>query len=144
MRIIRLLVQIALVVFIASILAVWFLPRPSYTFPPTSDIASIEAKIYYLDEKTRTVEVPRSLYDELFLALSPSSYDIFPAKWQVLGQLEVRTKNGMSIHISLYDLKDPVGAFSAGASFESRSYYRGGNSTHVKSVLERARAATAK
>ena len=63
---------------------------------------------------------------DILAALTPSERDSWPCKWMVLADLDLRTKGGQSCYVGLYSLRDePVGAFSAGPSFEERVYYRG-------------------
>lgn len=128
-----------LVVAIAVVLSLgmWLFSAPSYTLPLPSDITSMEARLTCPDCDQRTFVVPRGRYGQILSALSPATYDRFPAKWQILGDLEIRTNDGKSLSIGLFDVESSsLGAFAAGPDFESRTYYRGGNSQRLKSTLE--------
>lgn len=125
-------------------LAVWLFSAPGYTLPLPSGIASMEARFTCSDCDQRTFVVPRDLYGEILSALSPASYDRFPAKWQVLGELEIRTYDGKALYVGLFDVESSnLGAFAAGPDFESRTYYRGGNSRHLRIALAKALAESA-
>lgn len=83
-------------------------------------------------------EVAKEHWPDIWKAMSPASQDWFPSKWVVMGDLNLTLKRGGRYRISLYSVKG-TGAFSAGTTFESRTYYRGGNSDQLKQALERAK-----
>jgi hypothetical protein len=135
-----------LAVLVIAVLAMWIVPREppeAYEFPAASDIVSMEAELFTEENESKFM-VPSELYDDILAALSPSQLDPNPAKWVVLGSLEIRTVDGKSISVDLFDLHDdPVGAFKAGLTPEPRKYYRGGNSARLKRALAKAVASPA-
>ena len=114
-------------------------------FPPLADIVSIEVKEDYVDPDTGvhagTLLVPAEHYEDIFDALKPARKDRNPAKWQVLGEMTIRTKGGV-FKVFLFDLPDRIGAFAAGPTWEERMYYRGGNSDQLKDALRNAQTET--
>jgi len=74
-----------------------------------------------------TFEVPLEQWAKIRAAMLPSQRDFNPAKWQGAGRLEITLRGGRAYHVDLYHTFQKVGAFSAGPTFESRVYYRGGN-----------------
>ena len=123
--------------------AIWRATRPGYEFPPASMIDRIEATVVRIDHTSDDVfTVPGDEYDrEILAALSPSRYDGGGKKWQVMGNLTIQTADGPSFQVFLFDLdEDQVGAFAVGTTWESRRYYRGGNSGRLRIALEKARA----
>jgi hypothetical protein len=116
------------------------------SIPPVDDIQSMTVQ-YLVDSDMAAppFEVPQSRWKDVFSAISPYSVDPRPTKWQVLGDITIRTKHEQNYLISLYYLStDPVGAFSAGPTFEKRVYYRGGNSARLKETLKEIYAAATK
>jgi hypothetical protein len=131
---------VALAVMVAALLFARLVPTKGFDFPATSEIASMNAKFIERDSGDEgSFPVPSTSQSEILAALSPSTYDRFPSKWEIMGELDIKTISGNSIHVELYDLgDDPVGAFAAGPTFESRTYYRGGNSGQLRIALEKA------
>ena len=115
----------------------WPVPAKGFEFPAAADIASMKASFYSVSDDRESV-IPNAFYDEILAGLSPSRFDWYPAKWVVLGALDIRTVSGKSIHVELYQLDKPVGAFAAGPTFESRECYRGGNSARLNNALRNA------
>ena len=112
-----------------------------------ADIAGMRVTRWCSDgrEKWAAFTVPRNCWGEILGALTPSEKDRWPAKWMVLADLEIQTKEGLSCWVGLYFLPDePVGAFSARPSFEERVYYRGGNSDQLRDAVARAYAESVK
>ena len=108
--------------------------------PDAADIRSLNAS-FYDREKGATVafQVPREHWKAIFSALQPAQRDGNPAKWVGLGELEFKLASGDSYLVWLYNLADSEpGAFSAGPTFESRVYYRGGNSSDLERALAEA------
>ncbi|MFQ5733365.1 MAG: hypothetical protein ACE5KM_15605 [Planctomycetaceae bacterium] len=98
-----------------------------------------------LDGKSAvTFSVPKSHRKPILDALKPYQYDGSPAKWKVMGTLELTLKNGESFWIGLYSLNKKPGAFSAGPSFKSRTYFRGGDSKALLAALSAAHEASLK
>ena len=92
---------------------------------------------------TTRFAVPPRYVDEIFAALKPSQFDKSPCKRQDLGILNIRTTDGRTIHVELFDA-DGLGAFAAGPTHQSRAYYRGGNSAQLRDVLRAAQSAAKK
>jgi hypothetical protein len=127
-------------VLVATLLITRFVPNKGFDFPATREIASMNAKFIERDSgDERSFLVPTTSQDEILAALSPSTRDRFPSKWEIMGKLDIKTISGNSIYVMLFDLgDDSVGAFAAGPTFESRRYYRGGNSAQLRIALEKA------
>jgi hypothetical protein len=93
-------------------------------------------------------EVPLDRLSSILGALQPATYDPRPANWEVLGELEMTLRSGRPFRVNLYSLSpdkrvrsDQRGAFSAGETFERRTYYRGGTSSQLIEALRLARDA---
>jgi hypothetical protein len=133
-----LLLVAANVVGAVAVLFIFIPDRSQQPFPQLSEIQRIDAQVY--DPKSAnyvTFEVPRSHWDAIFAAMLPARRDDHPSKWTAPGDLNLKLKNAKSFYIGLYSVNyspEDQGAFSAGPSFESRVYYRGGKS----SALEKA------
>jgi hypothetical protein len=112
--------------------------RAQQPLPQLSEIQRIDAQVYDPKSgKDLDFEVPQSHWEAIFAAMLPARKDEHAAKWVGLGDLNLKLKNAKSFYIGLYSVKyrpGDLGAFSAGPTFESRIYYRGGNS----SALEKA------
>jgi hypothetical protein len=113
-------------------------PGPGFSFPRPDDIEQIEATVSLDVSGDATFVVPRSEYEKMLAAMSPSTRDTKPKKWVVLGELLIGTKDGESIRVSLYDTYAPIGAFSVGP-YGSQVYYRGGNSPELRATLTKAK-----
>jgi hypothetical protein len=85
--------------------------------------------------------VPQSHWAQLLTALRPARRDNYPASWQVLGTLKLTCKGHKQFLVELFNTDGP-GAFAAGETFESRVYYRGGDSAKLKEALKQARLDT--
>ncbi len=125
------------------ICGVWLFFRTRDTRPSLPDAADIRRlnAIFYDREKGAKVafQVPREHWNAIFSALQPAQRDDNPAKWVGLGELEFKLACGDSYLVSLYSLEDSEpGAFSAGPTWESRVYYRGGNSSELERALAEA------
>jgi hypothetical protein len=109
--------------------------RPS--LPDAADIRSLNASFYDREKNAKVeFEVPREHWNAIYSALQPAQRDGNPAKWAGMGELEFKLASGDSYLVSLYSLDDSEpGAFSAGPTFESRVYYRGGNSSDLERAL---------
>jgi hypothetical protein len=128
-------------------------PGTGYQFPALSEIARMTIGFIDRDSagNTKTVpefDVPEQCWDDIIKGLSPSQYDPHPAKWVVLGSMEIELKNGERRWVGLYDLStnpyrsdaEVIGAFSAGPDFKSRKYYLGGHTKTLKAAMKRAYA----
>lgn len=146
----RLIVQLSLMAaFGLSVLIAIaiFVKRPSAPpLPDLQDIAAIDASSFYDARQRREVAfvVPPSHFKSVLDALKPFEADSNPANWVVLGSLEITLKNGQPFHVSLYNVHGSPGAFSSGKSFQSRRYYRGGDSIALETAMAAALDATAK
>lgn len=122
---------------------VWVLIRmrdipPS--LPDIADVRSLKASFYDRDKDAKvSFQVPRKHWNAIFSALQPAQRDRHPAKWAGLGELEFTLNSGDSYLVWLYSLDGhEPGAFSGGPTFESRVYYRGGNSSDLERALVEA------
>jgi hypothetical protein len=116
--------------------AVFLLRRSARPFPEASEIERIEASV--IDpESNRHVkfEVPRSHWDAIFSAMLPAKQDNHPMKWVGFGHLDLKLNSGGAFRIDLFSSGEDVGAFAAGPTFESRIYYRGGDSTELEQAI---------
>jgi hypothetical protein len=136
----RRLLGVLAVAFAAAVVAAWYFTgfNFGYQFPSPDTIASMEAALH--GPKSGKFVVPSEYYGPILSQLTPSKKDSAPAKWVVLGDLDIRTKDGQSIYVGLYDLGKSRCAFSAGPTFESRAYYMVivGHSDRLRVVMEDA------
>ena len=84
-------------------------------------------------------DVPRGHWKPILSALQPARSDPDPAKWLVLGELRITLNDGRPFRVDLYSVSEGDGAFSAGPTFEERTYYRGGKTSKLIGALEAAR-----
>jgi hypothetical protein len=137
---------IAGVTLVVTIYIIWlscpsliWLRSPKYApLPPVADISEIKAT-YHDSESLKNIEfaVPQQHWDEIFDALLPAEFDPCPPGWWILGQLDIRLKNGSPFVVMLGRVS-PGGAFAAGETFDARIYYRGGDSTRLEEALRAA------
>jgi hypothetical protein len=107
--------------------------------PDAADIRSLEASFYDREQQEKVeFQVPRKHWDAILSTLLPARRDDHPAKWVGLGRLQFKLVNGDSYFVSLYSPASEPGAFAAGSTFESRVYYRGGNSSDLEKALSEA------
>jgi hypothetical protein len=86
-------------------------------------------------------EIPRSSWQSILDALSPSELDTKPQKWTAMGSLRITVKGGGQLEFMLFYISSPrLGAFAAGSIADSRQYYRGGSSERLKVALAEAYA----
>jgi hypothetical protein len=116
---------------------------PRYAIPPPSAVGRIEVVWFYDGHiETKPFEVAKEGWPTLWSALMPAQYDASPRNWQVVADLDIHGKDGVSWRLNLYNtFDDAVGAFSVGPTSElrERTYYRGGNSSELMHVLLEAR-----
>src|SRR5689334_19509191 len=98
----RRIIIISATVLVLIVFAVSVFRRGGYSFPPVSDIVSMDARFQGPDRDLHQFQIPSGRYSEILSALSPSRRDFFPAKWQMLGELDVRKTDGKLIHVELY------------------------------------------
>ena len=104
--------------------------------PDIKDIQSMEADFYDTDRQANvTFQVPAAHWQPIFSSLLPARRDSEPAKWESLGDLQIKLAGGDSFYVSLYSVSDGLGAFSSGPNFDQRVYYRGGSSASLKRAL---------
>jgi len=136
---------VATFVVIALAVAVLFkLPVAHRPLPNIEDIQSIEAVVDDAGGAKVVFQVPRSHWHPIFSSLLPASRDADPAKWEGLGDLEIKLPGGDSFLVSLYSISDGLGAFSSGPTWEQRVYYRGGSSADLEKALAEAFKASEK
>ena len=134
----RVLIVLSLIL-AAAVLAtggVFFMHRSARPFPEAAEIERIEASVIDpVSNKHVKFEVPRSHWDAIFSAMLPSKEDAHPMKWAGFGHVDLNLKRGSAFRIDLFSSDAAVGAFSAGPTYESRIYYRGGDSTRLKEAI---------
>jgi hypothetical protein len=115
-------------------------PETGYALPDVSEIARID--FLQGDRGLPDFAVPQSCWGDLLAALSPSQRDKIPMPpWTALGVIRITMRAGGEHYVALYLVEgEPVGAFSAGPSDDSRKPYRGGNSEQLKRAIEKAYA----
>ena len=79
-------------------------------------------------------DVPKAHWGPILKSLASGRFDPKPAKWEVLGYLDVTKKNGDSLYIGLYYPPGNDVAFKIGV------YYRGGNSATTERLIREAYA----
>lgn len=113
--------------------------RNAQALPEVADISEMKAS--YFDRsiaKQLKFQVPKEHWDKIFEAMLPAQLDRDPAKWQVLGELEMTLKNGRPFVLMMFSVSEGTGAFASGNTFDQRVYYRGGDSTRLKTALRAA------
>ncbi len=118
-------------------------PESGYRFPACSEIVSMRVELRGNDASARTAEdyeLKSEHWSNVIAALSPSQRDPHPAKWLLIGRLEIRKRDSSTVWVDVYDLPDrPAGAFSVSATrYGKRSYYRGGNTASLMEALQHA------
>ena len=111
-------------------------PDSGFQFPPIAEIAGM--KLRHVPSRPLgdpDLDVRRELWPRILNALTPSQRDHSPAKWKVLGELEITTQRGDRIQVNLYASGERIGAFSAGPDWDSREYYRGGDTAQLTQAL---------
>ena len=126
-------VVLASAVFIAVALGCWHWYWAGYSLPGVEDVVGMKARLCYAMPVTAQFEVPEQRWGEVLASLAPSRYDARGMKWDMLGDLEIETKQGKRYNIDLY----MPGAFRVGDR-----YYIGGNGERLLNVLQCARAAS--
>jgi hypothetical protein len=119
--------------------------RSGYRPPRTDDIVGMSAQFRERDTGIEfgPFDVDESSWNAICESLSPWEHDWSPAKWEYMGTLTVRIRNGRTLHVCLFDLpSEPVGAFSLGPNELDRGYFRGGNSNRLRKVLKDAYSRT--
>lgn len=108
--------------------------------PAIADIREVTASYFDSDVNQKiSFNVPLTQLPTVFAALEPAFLDTSPAKWVVLGQMDMILSNGRPFRIDFYDLEPTEqGAFAAGETFEQRIYYRGGSSQKLLDALRKA------
>lgn len=109
------------------------------TAPQLKDVVSISAYYEGPENSNGWFDVPKKDWQTILEALSPAMPDPRPATWVSYGELKITLKNGNNFSVHLFDLhgKQP-GAFAMGETWESRTYFRGGNFAKIKQTLEAA------
>jgi hypothetical protein len=115
----------------------FLLNQPATPLPALSEVERMQAVIDdpKLHEEV-TVQVPRADWPTFYSAMLPATKDDHPSKWVGTGDLHLKLKNGKTFYIELFDLQGAkIGAFAAGPTFETRTYYRGGNSQKLNQAI---------
>lgn len=132
----------------AVAIAAWIGCRTSRTttvdpLPAVAEARSVTARFFDPDAgRDVQFDVPLDRLSSIYQALLPATVDEQPADWMVLGELEMTLRDGRPFRIDLYHLRPgEEGAFSAGETYERRTYYRGGSSPRLVEALREAHAA---
>ncbi len=121
----------------AAVLCIRAIILPAFTNSPFEnplpEPSSVRSNVYnnYVLDEHGALSVHG--YEELYNLLARSRYDPFPAKWVVLGSVDVMRKDGGRTVISLFYVDEPLrreGAFSV-----DRKYFRGGTTAGILKVL---------
>jgi hypothetical protein len=116
-------------------------PETGYAFPEASQIASFAVDVPTLEGTERPAfNAPQGSWSAILGCLTPSEFDPYPAAWQVMGSVTIRTRGKNEIVLGLFDTEEPIGAFCIGADGERRRYYRGGNSALLRNAIADAYA----
>jgi len=129
MRAIAIVLSVAVVVLSICVLVQW-MTRCRLTSIKAVDVASIRVTLYTRPEKSIKFVLERELIPDLLAALTPAHYDRNPAKWQVLGRLDIELKDGSRCTVDLYDTYHEFAAFRI-----DRRYFRGGSNDALKRLL---------
>ncbi len=127
---------------------VWW-PATGYPFPEPSQIASMHVVSWHDPNRASgrgswKFDIPEQFWSGVIDGLSPSQRDKHPLKWTLNGEIEVVLKNDDRFVVDVYYLGGRgAGAFSAGPTFKSRVYYRGGKSDRIAQVIREAHSAVA-
>jgi hypothetical protein len=118
----------------------YLLNQPANPLPPLADVERIEAHILDAQSaKAVTFQVPPSHWRAIYSAMLPATKDDHAAKWAGPGHLDLKLKNGKSFYIAIFYVSGAdQGAFAAGPTFETRIYYRGGNSDELEQAISDA------
>jgi len=109
--------------------------------PKAGDIATMRVKYYDRQGKKEVAfDVPQESWKNILASLLPARKDDRPAKWEVLGSLEITSKDRESLIVWLFTTSQEPGAFAAGKTWEQRVYYRGGKTADLEKALQAARA----
>ena len=114
---------------------------PGSRLPKLSGVTRMEARFFNnVLGREVSFNIPQEHWDEIYRSLLPARKDNSPAKWESVGQIDIVKNNGAKCKVWLFLTGQGDGAFAAGATFESRVYFRGGNSRNLVGALEEAYA----
>jgi hypothetical protein len=109
------------------------------TIDPLPALADIESMEFSSDDGRRiNFKVPQSNWEAIFKCLTPARRDDSPKKWAALGQLSIVRKSAQPLMVFLFETSDGPGAFAAGETWETRIYFRGGDSQRLRQALDEA------
>ena len=130
-------VMVGIVLSFVAVLCVRALVLPAFTSSPFEnplpELSSVRSGIYSNDILHEQGALSVHGYEELYNLLARSRYDPFPAKWVMLGSVDVMRKDGGRTVIRLFYVDDPLrreGAFSV-----DKKYFRGGTTAGILTVL---------
>ena len=116
----------------------WFV-MPRRPLPDVSEIDQVRATVFLPEQRVPIkFEIPKDFLPRIWAAVQPAKRDPVPAKWVVLGDLTVTSKDGRQLQIFLFKTGHRPGAFAVGPTWEDRDYYRGGDSAALEKALEEA------
>ncbi len=84
------------------------------------------------DGRPPETTLPKAKHAELLQLLDGARRDRTPAKWEVLGRVEITTDDGL-VEVNLFSTSKEVGAFRSGGK-----YYRGGSTAGFQRILDLA------
>lgn len=99
----------------------------------SGDVDTMKARIYNRHDGGPDVEqfeVAPDDYEKLLGLLRNGMRDSKPMKWQVLGDVQIKTRGGQHIDIQLFRTHTSPGAF-----WVNRTYYRGSGDDEILTTL---------
>jgi hypothetical protein len=117
---------------------------PPNPIPAAAEIASIRFRDWdAIAQQEVSLEIPPENWQPILKALQPMTVDPRPSKWMVIGTMDIVTKTGEPLCLSLGDMPRGAGAFATYSRRTGRVvYYRGGDSRELKAALQAARGET--
>lgn len=110
--------------------------------PSITDIKSMSAVEFNVETgQNIKFDIPQEHWSAVTSALLPATLDRNPAKWQIIGKLEIVTQGGVKQTVWLFHKDEAPGAFAIVEDKDRRVYYRGGDSAKLVDALKVARKA---
>jgi hypothetical protein len=108
---------------------------PVNPLPAAAEIDWITAELRLEDRDPAVFTISPAQWPTVLEALLPAKLDPYPANWQMLASLKVQLTDGKRLFIELFEISDGPGAFAIETKSGQRTYYRGGDSAKLGSVL---------
>ncbi|MCH8829811.1 MAG: hypothetical protein IID45_09565 [Planctomycetes bacterium] len=103
--------------------------------PKLENIDGIKARLAQPQPVIPRFDVPRDHWNAILAGLSTARFDFDPAKWEMMGTLDItRKEEGDSVRVTLYFARGD-GAFKIDGQ-----YYRGGKSKELETAIRKAYA----